>query len=107
MRREEWLWHAIIMKVLGVQRNASEADIKKRIASWQKISPDMNKETRRPRRRKSLKEVNEAYSVLSDAKAPPVRFYGHDAFTQAASGAGSGPGGFGGFGGFGGGFWRV
>ncbi len=79
-------------EVLGVQRNASEADIKKRIASWQKnITGYEQKETRRPRRRKKFKEVNEAYSVLSDAeKRRQYDSMGHDAFTQAASGAGPG-----------------
>ena len=93
-------------EVLGVQRNASEADIKKAYRQLaKKYHPDMNKGDKAAEAEEKFKEVNEAYSVLSDAeKRRQYDSMGHDAFTQAASGAGPGPGGFGGFGGFGGGF---
>ena len=93
-------------EVLGVQRNASEADIKKAYRQLaKKYHPDMNKGDKAAEAEDKFNEVNEAHSVLIDSEQP--RQYdslGHDAFTQAASGAGPGPGGFGGFGGFGGGF---
>jgi molecular chaperone DnaJ len=79
--------------VLGVDRNASDAEIKRafrRLA--QRWHPDVNTE---PGADERFKEINEAYQVLSD----PQRRQTYDMFGRA--GLGGGEAGFGGFGGFG------
>ena len=90
-------------EILGVDRNASEQDIKKayrRLA--RKYHPDLNKDDPKTAEEK-FKEVNEAYQTLSDAdKRAQYDQLGHDAYQQASQGGGGpGAGGFGGFGGFG------
>ncbi len=83
-------------KILGVAKNASEEEIKKafrRLA--RKYHPDVNKE---PGAEEKFKEINEAYTVLSDPEKR--RFY--DTYgTSVGSGQWQGPppgqGGFGGF----------
>ena len=85
--------------VLGVQKGATDAEIKKayRVLA-KKYHPDVNPGDKEAEAK--FKEVNEAYEVLSDAdKKAKYDQYGHAAFDPTA-GAG---GGFGGFGGFGGG----
>jgi molecular chaperone DnaJ len=85
-------------EVLGVQRNASEADIKKafrRLAM--KYHPDRN--TDQPESEAKFKEAKLAYDVLSD----PRKRSAYDQFGHAGVEAGSGFGGpsdFGGAGGF-------
>lgn len=95
-------------EVLGVDKNASEADIKKAYRSLaKKYHPDVNPGNAEAEAK--FKEVNEAYEVLSDAdKKAKYDQYGHAAFDPTA-GAGGGYGGFGGFGGggFGGGGFDV
>ena len=80
--------------VLGINRNASEQEIKKAYRSLaKKYHPDVNKEAGAEEK---FKEINEAYEVLSDAeKKARYDQYGF---------AGVDPNGFGGAGGFGGGF---
>ena len=82
--------------VLGLERNASEADVKRafrRLA--QKWHPDVNKTDEAHDR---FKELNEAYQVLSD----PQRRQAYDMFGRAGLGGEAGFGDFGaGFGGFG------
>ncbi|AGA91259.1 chaperone protein DnaJ [Thioflavicoccus mobilis 8321] len=81
-------------EVLGVQRNASEADIKKayrRLAM--KYHPDRNPNDKDSEQR--FKEINEANEVLSD----PKKRSAYDQFGHAGVG---GAGGFGGPGDFGG-----
>jgi len=78
-------------ETLGVERTASDADIKKayrRLA--QRWHPDINQE---PEAAAKFKEINEAYQVLSD----PERRQRYDLFgTVGAEGAPGGfPGGFG------------
>src|SRR5438105_7160813 len=78
-------------ETLGVERNASDADIKKayqRLA--QRWHPDINQD---PAAAARFKEINEAYQVLSD----PERRRRYDLFgTVGAEGAPGGfPGGFG------------
>ena len=96
-------------EVLGVDKGADEASIKKAYRSLaKKYHPDMNPDNKEAEVK--FKEVNEAYDVLSDAdKRAKYDQYGHAAFDPAAGGAGGGFGGFGDFGDifssfFGGGF---
>ncbi len=89
-------------EVLGLQKGASEADIKKAFRKLAKqYHPDLNPDD--PEAAEKFKEINEANEVLSDAdkraKYDQFGFAGVD----PSYGAGQG-GGFGGFGGFGGGF---
>ena len=85
-------------EVLGVDKNATEADIKKAYRSLaKKYHPDINPGNAEAEAK--FKEVNEAYEVLSDAdKKAKYDQFGHSAFDPTA-GAGGGYGGFGGFGG--------
>lgn len=87
-------------EVLGIQKGASDAEIKKAYRSMaKKYHPDMNPGNAEAEAK--FKEVNEAYDVLSDAdKKAKYDQYGHAAFDPAA-GAGGYGGGFGGFGDFG------
>jgi molecular chaperone DnaJ len=85
-------------EVLGVQRGATDADIKKAFRKLaQKWHPDVNVDGGSDDR---FKEINEAYQVLSD----PQKKQAYDLFGKAGvSGAAGGPGAgdFAGFGGFG------
>lgn len=82
-------------EVLGVQKGASEDEIKKAYRSLaKKYHPDMNPGDKSAEVK--FKEVNEAYAVLSDSdKRSKYDRFGHDAFDPT-----SGGGGYGGFGGF-------
>ncbi|HAB66047.1 MAG TPA: molecular chaperone DnaJ [Firmicutes bacterium] len=81
--------------VLGVDKNASEAEIKSAFRKLaKKYHPDINKE---PGAEEKFKEIGEAYAVLSDPdKKRQYDQLGHEAFTQGAAQGGFG-GGFGGF----------
>jgi len=76
-------------KVLGVQRDASEADIKK---SYRRLAmkhhPDRNPDD--VEAEASFKEAKEAYEVLSDAQKRAA----YDQFGHAGLEQGAGPGGF-------------
>ena len=93
-------------EVLGLQKGASEEEIKKAFRKMaMKYHPDKNPGNKEAEEK--FKEVNEAYSVLSD----PDKKSKYDRFGHAGvdpNGMGGGAGGFGGFGGgfggFGGGF---
>lgn len=82
-------------EVLGVSKDASEADIKKAYRGLaKKYHPDMNPGDKEAEAK--FKEANEAYEVLSDSsKRAKYDQYGHAAFDPSA-----GAGGYGGFGGF-------
>lgn len=82
-------------EVLGVERNASETDIKKAFRKLaRQYHPDVNPGNKEAENK--FKEINEAYEVLSD----PEKKQRYDQFGHA----GTDPNGFGGgFGGFGGG----
>jgi molecular chaperone DnaJ len=88
-------------EVLGVERNASQEEIKKayrRLA--RKYHPDVNKDD--PKAAEKFKEVSEAYEVLSDPqKRARYDQFGHEDPTQGMGGAGFDGAGFGDFSGFG------
>ncbi len=91
--------------VLGVERKASEDEIKK---AYRKLAmkwhPDKNPDDKKAEDK--FKELSEAYEVLSDAeKRKMYDQFGH-AGAQGGFGGFSQQGGFGGPGGFGGGFSR-
>ena len=88
-------------EVLGVDKSADEATLKKAYRSLaKKYHPDMNPGNAEAEAK--FKEVNEAYAVLSDPdKRAKYDQFGHAAFDPTAgAGAGFG-GGFSGFGDFG------
>jgi len=76
-------------KILGVERNASEADIKKayrRLAM--KHHPDRNPDKSAEAK---FKEAKEAYEILSDAqKRAAYDQFGHAGVDPAAAGGGAG-----------------
>jgi DnaJ-class molecular chaperone len=80
-------------KILGVDKNASQDDIKKAFRKLaQQYHPDKPTGDE-----KKFKEINEAYSVLSD----PKKRQQYDTFGSSGfNGTGAGQGGFGGFDGF-------
>lgn len=79
-------------ELLGVPRNASESDLKKAFRSLAlKYHPDRNPENKESEEK--FKEINEAYSVLSD----PEKRANYERFGTAA-GVGAGFGGFSGAG---------
>lgn len=84
-------------KLLGVDRNASDAEIKKSYRRMaMKFHPDRNKDNPEEAEAK-FKQIKEAYEILSD----PKKRSAYDQFGHAGVDAsmGGGPGGFGGFGG--------
>ena len=83
-------------EVLGLQKNATESEIKKAyLGMAKKYHPDKNPGDKEAEAK--FKEANEAYSILSDAdKRSQYDQFGHSAFE---AGGGAGAGGFGGFGG--------
>lgn len=84
-------------KLLGVDRNASDAEIKKSYRRMaMKFHPDRNKDNPDEAEVK-FKQIKEAYEVLSD----PKKRSAYDQFGHAGVDAsmGGGPSGFGGFGG--------
>ena len=88
-------------EVLGLQKGASDDEIKKAYRSLaKKYHPDLNKE---PGAEEKFKEINEPYETLSDPqKRSRYDQYGFDDPTAGFGGQGGGFGGFGGAGGFGG-----
>jgi molecular chaperone DnaJ len=82
-------------EILGVPRSADEKEIKKAYRNLaRKYHPDVCKE---PGVEDKFKEINEAYSVLSDEqKRRQYDNMGHDTYTSASKGSYSSGGGFGG-----------
>lgn len=89
-------------EVLGLQKGASEADIKKAFKTMaRKYHPDLHPGDKEAEEK--FKEINEAYSVLND----PEKKARYDQFGHAGVDPNYGAGGEGGFGGFSGGFSDV
>ena len=86
-------------EILGVGRNATEAELKKAYRTLAKqYHPDVNKDNKEAEAK--FKELSEAYGILSDAeKRKQYDQFGHDAFTNGGAG-GFGGFDFSGFGGF-------
>ena len=81
-------------EVLGVNKDASEEDIKK---AYRKLAmkhhPDRNPDN--PKSEEQFKEAKEAYEILTDAnKRAAYDQYGHAGVDASAAGAGAGFGGF-------------
>lgn len=83
-------------EVLGVQKGASDDDIKKAFRKLaRQYHPDLHPDDKEAEAK--FKEINEAYEVLSDKdKRAKYDQFGHAAFDPSYGGAGAG-GGFGGF----------
>ena len=77
-------------QVLGVNRDASDDDIKKAYRKLaMKFHPDRNPDN--PKAEEQFKEAKEAYEILSDAKKRPAYDqYGHAGVDPQAGGAGMG-----------------
>ncbi len=84
-------------EVLGIDRNADDATIKKAYRKLaMKYHPDRNPDNKEAEEK--FKELGEAYEVLSDAdKRAAYDRMGHEAFKNGGMGGPGGPGGFGGF----------
>jgi molecular chaperone DnaJ len=81
--------------ILGIPRNADDKEIKKAYRNLaRKFHPDVCKD---PGAEEKFKEINEAYSVLSDEqKKAQYDNMGHETYTNASRGSYTGGGGFGG-----------
>ena len=88
-------------EVLGLQKNASDEEIKKAYRKLAKeYHPDLNPDNKQAEAK--FKEVNEANDILSDTeKRRRYDQFGHAGIDPSYGGGGFGGGGFGGFGGFG------
>ena len=87
-------------EVLGLQKGASDDEIKKAYRKMAKMyHPDLHPDD--PQAAEKFKEVNEANDVLSDPqKRAKYDQFGHAGVDPSYAGAGGGYGGFSGFGGF-------
>lgn len=65
-------------EVLGVDKSADDATLKKAIVSWQEVHPDVNPGDKEAEAK--FKEATEAYTILSD----PEKRKQYDQFGHAA-----------------------
>jgi molecular chaperone DnaJ len=81
--------------ILSIPRNADDKEVKKAYRNLaRKFHPDVCKE---PGAEEKFKQINEAYSVLSDPqKRAQYDNMGHETYTNASKGSYTGGGGFGG-----------
>jgi len=81
--------------ILSIPRNADDKEVKKAYRNLaRKYHPDVCKE---PGAEEKFKQINEAYSVLSDPqKRAQYDNMGHETYTNASKGSYTGGGGFGG-----------
>lgn len=84
-------------EILGVGRNATDAELKKAYRTLAKqYHPDVNQENKDAEAK--FKEISEAYAVLSDTeKRQKYNQFGHEAFSGNGGGGGFDFSGFGGF----------
>ncbi|MBP3042498.1 DnaJ domain-containing protein [Arthrobacter jiangjiafuii] len=99
MASQDWV-DKDFYKILGVPKDASEADIKKAYRKLaRKYHPDQNQSD--PSAERMFKDLSEAYSVLSDAderqQYDAIRAMGSGARFSAGGPGGAGPGGGAGF----------
>ena len=99
MASQDWV-DKDFYKILGVPKDASEADIKKAYRKLaRKYHPDQNQDDANAER--MFKDLSEAYSVLSDAEErqqyDAIRAMGSGARFSAGGPGGAGPGGGAGF----------
>lgn len=83
-------------KILGVSKNASEAEIKKAFkVAARKYHPDLQPDSKKAEMTEKFKDVNEAYEVLSDKKKRDIydQVGSADYQNYARGGAGAGYGG--------------
>jgi len=84
-------------EILGVEKTATEQEIK---SAFRKLAKKYHPDNKETGDEAKFKEIGEAYAVLSDeTKRQQYDQLGHEAFTQGAQAGGFG-GGFSGFGGF-------
>ncbi len=81
--------------ILGIPRNADDKEVKKAYRNLaRKYHPDVCKEAGAEEK---FKQINEAYSILSDSqKRAQYDTMGHETYTNASKGSYTGGGGFGG-----------
>ena len=82
-------------KILGVSKNASDAEIKKAFkAAARKYHPDLHPESKKAEMTEKFKDVNEAYEVLSDKQKRTIYDQvGSADYQNYARGGGAGYGG--------------
>ncbi|MDR0952873.1 MAG: DnaJ domain-containing protein, partial [Elusimicrobiota bacterium] len=81
-------------KILGVNKNASDGDIKKAFKTQaRKYHPDMHKEADKAKMTEKFKDINEAYEVLSDKQKRNIYDQvGSGGYQNYARGGGAGAG---------------
>ena len=88
--------HRDLYEILGVERGASDEEIKKAYRSLaRKHHPDVVRDGDKAHAEQHFKEINGAYAILSD----PQKRAHYDRFGSIPGTPGQGPGGFAGFGG--------